>query len=564
MITVKDVWRGALPPDTDLLGGGAGLERRVEWATALRTRPPAFESVKGGEMAFVPTKSIRLLDERLDLTQVMQSFADKGGVAVAVIGEVPASSIALADTLLMPLLRLPTTTHVADVQQDVVRYILEQRTLLHERQQELHTQLMELALAGAGMPAILDRLAEITGKASAWQDLDGTVRHASAGARTDAVLHALEADNAPVRRWAESVAVMASDPPVHEVKLGTAGLARLVSPVPVREGIGGLVSVIAPEAELDQVARLAVARAASACAIELDRERAVRRARDELEGEFVESLLAGTYSSEEAMRERAERLGFDLDGTTAVLVARVEATVDGARARHQLLRGGHGWIQRRATAALCTVRGGALAAVVPLPAGDGNSATLQRLAADLRMECAGSVGTEQVSVGVGRPKPGIAGVRASYREADQALTMGIKLFGGGRVVGFGDLGLYRLLYALQGHPELREFFDDQVRALLDYDRRTGAGLMRTLDAFFRCHGSPTEMASLLHLHRNTVLYRLRRIEEIGRLRLDDPETRLNLHLCLRVREVLLASGEADGAGLSGGGGRGGRVAAARR
>jgi hypothetical protein len=54
------------------------------------------------------------------------------------------------------------------------------------------------------------------------------------------------------------------------------------------------------------------------------------------------------------------------------------------------------------------------------------------------------------------------------------------------------------------------------------------------------------MAALLHLHRNTVLYRLRRIEEIGHLRLDDPEVRLNLHLCLRVREVLQASGEGDG------------------
>jgi purine catabolism regulator len=560
MITVKDIWRGALPPDTDLLGGGAGLERRVEWATALRTRPPAFEAVKGGEMAFVPTKSIRLLDERLDLTQVMQSFADKGGVAVAVVGDVPASSIALADALLMPLLRLPTSTHVGDVQQSVVRYILEQRTLLHERQQELHTQLMELALAGAGMPAIVDRLAEITGKAVVWQDLDGTVRHASPGARADALLQALEADSAAVRRWAESVAMLASDPPVHELKLGTSGLARLVSPVPVRDGIGGLISVIAPETELDQVARLAVARAASACAIELDRERAVRRARDELEGEFVESLLAGTYSSEEAMRERAERLGFDLDGTTAVLVARVEGPADSGRARHQLLRGGHGWIQRRASGALCTVRGGVLAAVVPLQ-GEGDAATLQRLATDLRMECAGAVGSEQVSVGAGRPKAGITGVRASYREADQALTMGSRLFGGGRVVGFGDLGLYRLLYALQGHPELREFFDDQVRPLLDYDRRTGAGMMRTLDAFFRCHGSPTEMAALLHLHRNTVLYRLRRIEEIGRLRLDDPETRLNLHLCLRVREVLLASGEGDGAAALSGGGR---VAAAAR
>ncbi len=546
MITVKDIWRGALPPDTELLGGGAGLERRVEWATALRTRPPAFESVKGGEMAFVPVRSIKLLDERLDLSQVMQSFADHGGVGVAVVGDVPASSIQLADALLMPLLRLPESAHVNEVQQAVVRFILDQRTLLHERQQELHTQLTELALGGAGMPAIVERLAEITERAVAWQDLEGTVRHASTGAQQPVVLEALEADHAAVRRWAESVALLASDPPVHEFRLGSSGLARLVSPVPVRDGIGGLVSVIAPEAELDQVARLAVARAASACAIELDRERAVRSARDEMEGEFVESLLAGTYSSEDVVRQRAERLGFDLDEGTAVLVARLDGAPDtSSRVRHQLLVAGQGWIRRRAPGALCTVRGGALAAVVthqePI-----ESAALRRLAADLRLECAGAVGSDAVSVGLGRPKPGIAGVRASYREADQALTMGTRLFGSGRVVSFGELGLYRLLYALQGHSELRDFYDDQVRALLEYDKRTGAGLMLTLEAFFRSHGSPTEMAHTLHLHRNTVLYRLRRIEEIGRLRLDDPEVRLNLHLCLRVREVLQASGEGDG------------------
>jgi PucR family transcriptional regulator, purine catabolism regulatory protein len=546
MITVKDIWRGALPAETELIGGGAGLERRVEWATALRTRPPAFESVKGGEMAFVPVKSIKLLDERLDLAQVMQSFADHGGVAMAVIGDVPAGSIALADSLLMPLLRLPESAHANDVQQRVVRFILEQRTLLHERQQELHTQLMELALAGAGTPAIVERLATITGHAVAWQDLDGRLRHASEGAQAAPVLEALERDHAAARRWAESVTVLASDPPVHEFRLGAGGLARLVSPVPVRDGIGGLVSVIAPEAALDQVARLAVARAASASAIELDRERAVRTARDELEGEFVESLLAGTYSSEDVIRERAERLGFDVDRGTVVLLARAAEAADASpRIRHQLLLAAHGWIKRRAPGALCTVRGGALAAVLPHPDA-AETPQLRRLAADLRMECAGAVGSEQVSVGAGRPKPGFAGVRASYREAEQALTMGTRLFGPGRVIGFGDLGLYRLLYALQGHAELRDFYDDQVRSLLDYDRRTGAGLMRTLEAFFRCHGSPTEMAQILHLHRNTVLYRLRRIEEIGRLRLDDPETRLNLHLCLRVREVLQASGQGDG------------------
>ncbi|MGH7723349.1 MAG: PucR family transcriptional regulator ligand-binding domain-containing protein, partial [Candidatus Dormibacteria bacterium] len=162
LITVRDVWRGALPEGTELLGGGAGLDRRVEWATTLRTRPPAFEAVKGGEMALVPVASIRLLDERLELADVMNGLAEKGGVAVAVVGDASPASLGVADRRLMPLLRLPDGSHVTEMQQSVVRYIVEQRTVLHERAQLLQMELLQLALGGAGTDAIVARLGEVT------------------------------------------------------------------------------------------------------------------------------------------------------------------------------------------------------------------------------------------------------------------------------------------------------------------------------------------------------------------------------------------------------------------
>lgn len=542
MITVKDVWRGALPAATELLGGGAGLDRRVEWATGLRTRPPAFEAIKGGEMAFIQVRSIRLLDERLDLAQVMRSFAEKGGVAVGVVGEVSQEAIAVADRMMLPLLRLPQSTHLGDVQQATVRFVLDQRTLLHERQQEVHTQLMELALAGAGVPAIVDRLAELTGQASAWQDADGRVLHLT-GAPDPPTSAALEEGMAAVRRWAEGIPVVAADPPVRDFPLPATGHSRVVAPIPARDGIGGFLSVLTVDGAPDQVARVAVGRAASACAVELDRERAVLKARDELEGEFLDSLVTGTYSSEAAVQSRAERLGVDVSAEVAVLVARPDGSPDQftRSRRDQLLTGAQGWIRRRAPAALATVRQGGVTAILPM-SGDEPVPDLRRLAADLRLECAGALAGADVSVGLGRPKRGIPGVRASAREAEQALTMGTRLYGPGRVTAFSDLGLHRVLFAMQSHVELREFFDDQVGAIVEYDRRTGAGLMKTLDAFFHCHGSPTEIAALLHVHRNTVLYRLRRIEDVGHLHLNNPQTRLNLHLCLRVREVLGSAG----------------------
>jgi len=121
--------------------------------------------------------------------------------------------------------------------------------------------------------------------------------------------------------------------------------------------------------------------------------------------------------------------------------------------------------------------------------------------------------------------------------------MGRRVLGAGRSVRFADLGRHRLLCARAQQPELTDVYEDVLGPLASYDARGSGGLLATLEAYFACHGSPTEVAQRLRVHRNTVLYRLRRIEEVGRLHLDDASTRLNLHLCLRIRDVMQAQGQ---------------------
>jgi PucR family transcriptional regulator, purine catabolism regulatory protein len=66
----------------------------------------------------------------------------------------------------------------------------------------------------------------------------------------------------------------------------------------------------------------------------------------------------------------------------------------------------------------------------------------------------------------------------------------------------------------------------------------GGVLMQTLHAYLATNGSPTDAADRLHLHRNTVLYRLSRIEELLQADLRDAEVRLALHLALKIGDVL--------------------------
>jgi purine catabolism regulator len=297
----------------------------------------------------------------------------------------------------------------------------------------------------------------------------------------------------------------------------------------VQGSIAGFLSLVGSDGELGEMHRLAVGRAAHACAIELVRARAARDARDEVEEELLDVLTAGRPGSHQAARERAKRKGFDVDANYLVIAA--EPVEPGLAPRIRAA-----WERQLATmrlAALVRERGEATLALVSLA---GRRAPDPRSVVDHLHRAARVSANTPVALGYGGVRSGASEVAAGAREAEQALTMGRRLFGPDSATAFNDLGLYRLLYALQPLPEMRAFRDDALARLRAKDR---AGvLLQTLAAYLATNGSPTDAADRLHLHRNTVLYRLGRIEDLLGVDLRNAEVRLSLHLALKIGEVL--------------------------
>ncbi|MGB3682215.1 MAG: helix-turn-helix domain-containing protein [Rubrobacteraceae bacterium] len=89
----------------------------------------------------------------------------------------------------------------------------------------------------------------------------------------------------------------------------------------------------------------------------------------------------------------------------------------------------------------------------------------------------------------------------------------------------------RLLEALASSPEL-EPFRKLVMPLVEYDRERGSGLIRTLSVYFEAGANASEAADRLFLHRNSLLYRLERIQTLTGLDLRKPEPMLTLQLGL--------------------------------
>lgn len=118
------------------------------------------------------------------------------------------------------------------------------------------------------------------------------------------------------------------------------------------------------------------------------------------------------------------------------------------------------------------------------------------------------------TAGIGGLYLGIEGLLASYREADTALRFGMKLHAEGKPYFIDDLGLY-VVFGNVGIDKQIELAKKLLAPLLKE-----ADLLKTIRAYFEQNLNLTKAASNLHIHRNTLIYRLGKIRDMIGL---DPE-----------------------------------------
>jgi sugar diacid utilization regulator len=266
--------------------------------------------------------------------------------------------------------------------------------------------------------------------------------------------------------------------------------------------------------------------------------------RASLRSEALEALLAGAYVGEAQMRVRASHLGYDLTQPHVVLWVQAQ----GAAPRHSPREGPHDLAQRRALAEAFEVSLGAwtqvrepdqVIALLPLTPDRGLSDLLERVATIIRRTLGEDHErrTPEWSAGLGEPATAPAQVRRSAQEAHDAAQLGAIVLGPRHIARPADLGVYRLLLTLREHGELEPFTRRALEPLLR-DHRHGDTLVETLEAFFACNGNSARAAEKLHLHRNSLLYRLNQVRDLLGQDLDDPEIRLTLQLAIKGRRVL--------------------------
>ncbi|MFE4330123.1 PucR family transcriptional regulator [Streptomyces sp. NPDC056831] len=164
--------------------------------------------------------------------------------------------------------------------------------------------------------------------------------------------------------------------------------------------------------------------------------------------------------------------------------------------------------------------GPSLAALIRLRSSEVLDAALT--AADRLRSSAGGHATAGVAV----PRRGLADLAGAWHEASAAARAAAAESRFGPVAEWSAIGPYRLLTALPAEAAA----DPAVRALLTPPHKD---LARTAEVFLDCAGQASRTATALGIHRQTLYYRLSRVQRLTGLDLNDGEDRLLLHMALK-------------------------------
>jgi sugar diacid utilization regulator len=303
---------------------------------------------------------------------------------------------------------------------------------------------------------------------------------------------------------------------------------------PIRAGdarLGWL--AVFPAGKDDVGERVGVVRLTAAqIAVEISREAGGSRVRRRT---FWERLLAHAYDDPMEARDDAQARGITLaPGYVAVSVEAegLDETV-AAQKNAEIRRVCLDTLGTRTGEVVVIERGGGFFFLVPAPLEV--DAANARTAATLIPRAIGRAGLDvRVVGGVGRHAEMID-VAQSVDQSREAMTIVRRMFGGGRVMSYDELGVYPLLHrAGATREDWRTFATRVLEPLRAYDEKHQTELVRTLQLFFDVGQNIKEAAARLNVHRHTVFYRLRQIGEIGKLDLDSPHDQLTVRAALAV------------------------------
>ncbi len=283
----------------------------------------------------------------------------------------------------------------------------------------------------------------------------------------------------------------------------------------------GTICIHDPAGDLPEVDLMSLEQAASILTVELLRARTTDGTGGASLAGFAAELLNG--DDDDRLRSQAAMFGYDLDRPhQTIAMDTPSADLAAVEVAEQVAR------NLGIMSPLITARSSRLVLL-----------TANELDCELLAAALSGAFSMDVRIGVGGAYP-VTELRRSLTEAVFALELGATVQSEAPVTAFADLGVWKMLVDSTEPRKLREIVDEWIGPLAEHDTLHGSELVKTLTVYLKASCAAETAAAALHVHRNTLRYRLSKIYQVSGRDLTDPDQRFQLELACRARIVLQA------------------------
>ncbi|NLL81903.1 MAG: PucR family transcriptional regulator [Tissierellia bacterium] len=549
-ISIDDVLKLEVMGDSKLVAGFKAIKNTVT-SINMVADPDIFDWVQDGEFLLTTAYSFR--KENIESIKGLIRKSNQNnlsGMGIKVypyLDSLPEEVLKYADELNFPIIDIHHSIPLSDIMMAISKEIFNKQTSLLERMEKVHERLMEIMIEGKSIEDVIELVSKNIrnpvilrlGMSNKTYNQFDKVRNST---KEQLVIDANAFYDAKDGR--------SRIKKLHEEKVLISGkyVNRMVMPIVLKDEIYGHLfswSINSPLAGFD----LSILESASTTvALFVLQDLSVKEVEIKHRTEFFEELISQDLNKKEKAMERAHFYNLDLNSHYVVELVNFKLKTTNKKDTdhyfeymkdyaNMVVMNIEEIIEYHKLNCIVSNKLDGIQILLEFKDKENISRKIKQINESVISSLNERFNSISIRIGVGRTYKGLDRVIKSYSDALKAINTS-EVLTDKNVVTFEELGIYKILCQDYMADELEEFYNTTLKCLVDYDKKKSTELVKTLEAYFECNGNLAKMSEYLFTHYNTILYRVKRIEEITNMELCNYNDRLNLEIAMKIKRLL--------------------------
>ncbi len=540
-ITVREALQIGRLAEAQVLAGESGLDKEIRAVDIIEVPDAAIWFRRD---SLLSTTFYALKDNINAQLNMLEDIRACGGAALIIfsperyISQIDKRLIEKADEMNLPLLQMPDCSYV-DVIVPVMTRILDKQVQALEYAREVHNMMTHMVLKGKGLRDLLSSLTSLLEKPVLMTDAELLLQEAAEPQNTNINSYLLE-------KWRECgspltlndfyprgfLNALVHDKIPYYYRYDYEGKSHLDYFFPIIAGDTFYGVLIVPNLsdELDKEKNIALEAGAMAIALDNLKEKAIRVAERKSELDFFNELLLGSIRNRENLISQARQYGLDATGSYYVLLAEIDKEnvyqkKDGTQepvlskegVERKLYRLLNYALEKAGLEGIVIDTLGGLVVLIYIPEKN-KQENLQQYGKELINKIRDNIYNRMdgvpVYMAIGDYCEDVERINAGYLEAWETIDLGKKIYNEDFALTYSEMTPYHMVKRFFANFDKLKMHERIFAPLLEHDREKGSELVKTLETYIDCNFSRTKTSEKLHLHRNSLNYRLQKIEEL--------------------------------------------------